>query len=705
MKSAQELVKENMLVKHYAGSIAYGTNLPTSDVDFRGIFCADPINVRTPFFPVRECEDINEEDTKYYELAHFMKLCLDCNPNIIETLWVDDSDIVFRTDAYDLLRENRHKLLSSKIAFTTSGYALSQLKRLKSHKKWINNPQPEQPPQPKDFVSMVQFFGKDKMLKFNIEEWNSNHRFVPFGNDLYGIYEWEGFSLFNEKTGNLNLTFEDSRENIGYPIIIVKFNKEEYKRAKEKHQQYWDWKRNRNETRAALEEQCGFDCYSYDTEFLTNNGWKKFDDVLDTDLLATINKDTHVIEYQLPIEKFDGVFNGNMYHLTGTHVDVFVTPNHNMFIREYSRKNKKIKSDWKLERIINMGDRFEVLNVISPKINRQKRPCYNIEIEKEMRFHDYLRIMGWYISDGTLGFRDKEVDNMIISQSKPQSRLTQTLNKLKNNGRITCHEYIYQPSGISKYPERRWHFNKRIAKFIYDDCGHGSKNKRIPNWVFDCTKREMNILLTALLQGDGTVRKHDKNVFVYYTSNSLLADDVQRLAFLCGYETSKWGPYQCVQKSSFNKNCNMYQVHIQKKPKKTRLMGQKQNIKKVSVENLRIVCFMVKNETLVTRRNGKIAMHGNSKHAMHLVRLLRMGVESLRDGEIIVKRPDAEELLAIRNGEWSYEKLIKYAEDMDKQIRDVWYKKTHLPKKPDIKFAAELLMNVQDLIWNAKEKK
>ena len=260
MKSAQELVKENMLVKHYAGSIAYGTNLPTSDVDFRGIFCADPINVRTPFFPVRECEDINEEDTKYYELAHFMKLCLDCNPNIIETLWVDDSDIVFRTDAYDLLRENRHKLLSSKIAFTTSGYALSQLKRLKSHKKWINNPQPEQPPQPKDFVSMVQFFGKDKMLKFNIEEWNSNHRFVPFGNDLYGIYEWEGFSLFNEKTGNLNLTFEDSRENIGYPIIIVKFNKEEYKRAKEKHQQYWDWKRNRKETRAALEEQCCFDC-------------------------------------------------------------------------------------------------------------------------------------------------------------------------------------------------------------------------------------------------------------------------------------------------------------------------------------------------------------------------------------------------------------------------------------------------------------
>jgi len=131
-------MKDNMLVKHYAGSLAYGTNLPTSDVDFRGVFCADPVNVRTPFFTVRECEDVAEEDTKLYELAHFMKLCVECNPNIVETLYVDDSDITFRTPAYDLLREHRHKLLSSKIAFTTSGYAISQLSRMKNAKKHVN---------------------------------------------------------------------------------------------------------------------------------------------------------------------------------------------------------------------------------------------------------------------------------------------------------------------------------------------------------------------------------------------------------------------------------------------------------------------------------------------------------------------------------------------------------------------------------------
>lgn len=134
---AQELAQRNLIVKHYAGSHAYGTALPTSDIDFRGIFVAQPVNVRTPFFPITEVEVSTEQDTKLYELANFIKLVVDCNPNVVETLWVADRDIVFRTPAYDLLRRHAPDLLCSKIAFTTSGYALAQLKRIKGHNKWI----------------------------------------------------------------------------------------------------------------------------------------------------------------------------------------------------------------------------------------------------------------------------------------------------------------------------------------------------------------------------------------------------------------------------------------------------------------------------------------------------------------------------------------------------------------------------------------
>lgn len=262
MTDVQKMAKENIIVKHYAGSIAYGTNLPTSDIDFRGIFHADPVNSRTPFFPVTECKDHTEEDTKLYELTNFLQLCVDCNPNIIETLHVDMSDVVVTSPAYQMLRDNRQQLLSRKVAFTTSGYAMAQLKRIKGHDKWLTNPQPKQPPQQIGFISLVQDFTKQKVFKVDsefMEKHRDDHRLVPYGNDIYGMYEAVGYQMFSDDR-TLNTLFDDnSRDQLGVPLRIVKYNKEEYNRAKEKHKNYWTWKANRNAARSKLEEEFGYD--------------------------------------------------------------------------------------------------------------------------------------------------------------------------------------------------------------------------------------------------------------------------------------------------------------------------------------------------------------------------------------------------------------------------------------------------------------
>lgn len=70
------------------------------------------------------------------------------------------------------------------------------------------------------------------------------------------------------------------------------------------------------------------------------------------------------------------------------------------------------------------------------------------------------------------------------------------------------------------------------------------------------------------------------------------------------------------------------------------------------------------------------------KHSMHLVRLLRMGTEILETGKVIVKRPDARELIHIRNGGWSYDALLAYATDMQAKL-DIAYKVTELPRSVD----------------------
>ena len=81
------------------------------------------------------------------------------------------------------------------------------------------------------------------------------------------------------------------------------------------------------------------------------------------------------------------------------------------------------------------------------------------------------------------------------------------------------------------------------------------------------------------------------------------------------------------------------------------------------------------------------------KHGMHLVRLMRMCKEILTTGKVIIKRPDAAELRDIRNGSWSYEKLIEWSNAVDGEI-DELYNKSSLPKSPDMGRINDLLVSV-----------
>jgi len=84
----------------------------------------------------------------------------------------------------------------------------------------------------------------------------------------------------------------------------------------------------------------------------------------------------------------------------------------------------------------------------------------------------------------------------------------------------------------------------------------------------------------------------------------------------------------------------------------------------------------------------------DAKHAYHLIRLMRMCREILTTGKVIVKRPDREELLAIRNGAWSYEQIVEFAEREDKDLQLVYETSNVLPKTPDIKFLDNLCVEL-----------
>jgi len=83
----------------------------------------------------------------------------------------------------------------------------------------------------------------------------------------------------------------------------------------------------------------------------------------------------------------------------------------------------------------------------------------------------------------------------------------------------------------------------------------------------------------------------------------------------------------------------------------------------------------------------------DAKHASHLVRLMRQGIEILKTGHVQVFRPDREELLAIRNGAWTYEELVEFAEKSEAELNEL-YKTSKLPKQPDRVFLDKLCQEV-----------
>lgn len=73
----------------------------------------------------------------------------------------------------------------------------------------------------------------------------------------------------------------------------------------------------------------------------------------------------------------------------------------------------------------------------------------------------------------------------------------------------------------------------------------------------------------------------------------------------------------------------------------------------------------------------------DTKHGMHLIRLIRMCKEILTEGKVIVKRPDKEELLAIRNGALPYEEMVEWADRQESELASVYQTSTTLRKTPD----------------------
>lgn len=88
----------------------------------------------------------------------------------------------------------------------------------------------------------------------------------------------------------------------------------------------------------------------------------------------------------------------------------------------------------------------------------------------------------------------------------------------------------------------------------------------------------------------------------------------------------------------------------------------------------------------------------DSKNMMHAIRLSQMALDIANTGEIIVKRENRDELLAIKAGQFEYDELITWAEKLTTEI-EIAFKNSTLPEKPNIQKVVETLVKVREQLY------
>ena len=292
----------NLLV--VTGSRAYGTYTEHSDIDVRGIATPPKAYFLSfhkkfeqydercqpeayPFWDSIEkymrSNEINPTavigqplDQSIYALGKFFALAAQCNPNIIELLFSDPQDILYKDEIGSLLIEHKHLFLSAKAKFTFSGYAISQLNRIKTHRKWLLNPVenkptradfglPERPPIPGEHrlaaEKLVDKFIREWLL---MEENDLDKRVMENIHLRLGELFAETLRLPNDKHDALPQMVARlcamNKLGMSKDYIAILQAEKAYRDAKREYSQYQDWKHNRNPDRAKMEAESGFDC-------------------------------------------------------------------------------------------------------------------------------------------------------------------------------------------------------------------------------------------------------------------------------------------------------------------------------------------------------------------------------------------------------------------------------------------------------------
>lgn len=247
------------IFKAIVGSQSYGTSIPTSDIDYKGVYLQNHDELLG--FGYKEQID-HGKDECYYEVRRFLQLLETGNPTVLELLYSPEDCIIESTPEFDLIRQERDKFLTKKCMHSFGGYAVAQIKKARGLDKkmnWERNRVERKTPL--DFCYVITPLGSKPLNDWLLcqkefhQQKQENYGVCAVSNarDLYFIYpskgdlEYHGIINKSETSNDIRLSSIPKEESLKF--TVMSYNKDGYIKHCKDYNQYQEWLEKRNTQR------------------------------------------------------------------------------------------------------------------------------------------------------------------------------------------------------------------------------------------------------------------------------------------------------------------------------------------------------------------------------------------------------------------------------------------------------------------------
>lgn len=329
------------------------------------------------------------------------------------------------------------------------------------------------------------------------------------------------------------------------------------------------------------------DCFSEDTEALTDSGWKKYKDITMNDKILSIDTENGTLIWDKINKIIIKNHNGPMYHFENIHINMLLTGTHRVL---YQKRSGKKWGDYKYSPIKGLSGRVRI-------------PTGGICHKEGISLtDDEIRFIAWVLTGGHISKGpNKTYYHIYQSKQSTKNRIEEILNRLEYSfNKNTRTRDIKTICGVELKKPSLPHTTFSISSEDSQKIKEFFPEKRpFPKILFEMNNEQFNIFIKEIILADGVYynRGRDSDTSILFGEKEFL-DAIQILCI----QNNKRAVLVKDSRGDYRLNISDYtstSFDVEDKIKEVQYNGE-------------VWCLSVPQTNFFVRRNGKAYFSGNS---------------------------------------------------------------------------------------------